>query len=72
MPEIGLVTVFNPLTTTGAGETAVQLVGEGRFVEDCKAKSVRLVDHVRITLLPAELIASCGGAAGSIRLNTEP
>ena len=34
-PEMGLVTVFWPLTTIGAGEFVVQ-TGETRFVADCK------------------------------------
>ena len=34
-PEIGLVTVFCPLTTTGPGELVVQ-TGETRFVVDCR------------------------------------
>jgi hypothetical protein len=33
--EMGLVTVFCPLTTTGAGELVVQ-TPESRFVVDCK------------------------------------
>ena len=39
VPEIGLVTMFCPLTTTGAGETVLQFV-EARFVLDCKMNLV--------------------------------
>jgi len=34
VPEIGFVTVFWPLMTTGAGETVVQ-ASEAGFVVDC-------------------------------------
>ena len=43
MPEMGLVTVFWPLTMTGDGETVVQAPGETRFVVDCRDKPVALV-----------------------------
>jgi hypothetical protein len=34
-PVMGLVTVFCPLTTTGAGELVAQTADEPRFVVDC-------------------------------------
>ena len=37
---MGLVTVFWPLTMTGAGETVVQVADEKRFVVDCKVNLV--------------------------------
>jgi hypothetical protein len=39
-PEMGLVTVFCPLTTTELGATLVQTAGESRFVVDCKVYPV--------------------------------
>jgi len=33
---MGLVTVFRPAMTTGAGELLLQTAGETRFVVDCK------------------------------------
>src|SRR6266567_2704635 len=35
-PVMGLVTVFCPAMTTGAGELVVQTAGETRLVVDCK------------------------------------
>ena len=40
VPEMGLVTVFSPLTTTGAEELVVQNAAEPRFVVDCRVKPV--------------------------------
>ena len=60
-PEMGLVTVFCPLTTTGAGELVVQTAGETRFVVDCKVNPAALVGHVKITYGPEGIIVSCGG-----------
>jgi hypothetical protein len=68
--EMGLVTVFCPLTTTGAGETAIQFTGE-RFVVDCKVNPGSLVGQVKITLIPARIMANCGGA-GKEKPNTVP
>ena len=51
VPEMGLVTVFCPLTTTGARELVIQ-TGETRFAADCKENPVTLVGHVRIMLAP--------------------
>jgi hypothetical protein len=39
VPEMGLVTVFCPLTTTGAAELVVQ-TGEARFVVNCRVYPV--------------------------------
>ena len=36
VPQMGLVTVFCPLTTIGAGELVVQTTGKTRFVVACK------------------------------------
>ncbi len=33
---MGLVTVFWPAMTTGAGELVLQTAGETKFVADCK------------------------------------
>ena len=60
VPEMGLVTVFCPLTTTG-GELVVQTANESRFVVDCKVNPVALVGHVKITLAPEGMMVSCGG-----------
>src|ERR1019366_27404 len=70
VPEIGLVTVFCPLTTTGPGETVLQNTGESRFVADCSVKPVALTGHVKTTSAPAGVMASCGGGNGI--LNTVP
>ena len=50
---MGLVTAYCPLTV-------VQTAGETRFVVDCKVKPVALVSHVKITLVPAGVMVSCG------------
>ena len=52
VPEMVLVTVFWPLTTTGAGEFVIQPAGESRFVVDCKVNPVALVGHFTITFAP--------------------
>jgi hypothetical protein len=57
---MGLVTVFWPLTTTGAGELVVQIADEARFVVDCKANPMALAGHVKITFAPEVMIVSCG------------
>jgi hypothetical protein len=46
VPEMGLVTAFWPLTTTGAGELVIQTAGETRFVVDCKMNPAALVGYV--------------------------
>ena len=68
-----LVTVFCPLTTTGAGELVVQTADETRFVVDCKVKPAALVGHVKIILAPARIVVSCGALTDPReRLNTVP
>src|ERR1700675_4205630 len=69
VPEIGLVTVFCPLTTTGAGELVVQ-TDDARLVVDCRLKPVELVGHIKKNCCPEGRIVSCGG--GGDRLNTVP
>lgn len=70
VPEMGLVTIFCPLTTIGAGDTALQAAGN-RFVADCKVNPAALVGHVKITLTPERIILSSEGS-GNERLNTVP
>jgi len=41
------VTVFCPLTTTGARETLVQATGATRFVVDCKVNPPTVAGHVK-------------------------
>src|SRR6266705_5153514 len=67
LTEMGLVTVFCPLTTTGAGKTVVQTAGETRYVVDCKLNPAALVGHVKITFAPEGIIVSC---VANERLNT--
>ena len=69
MPEMGLVTVYCPLTMTGAGKLVLQAAGK-RFVVNCKPNPVALVRHVKITFTPERFIVSCG--APNERLNTVP
>jgi len=69
---MGLVTVFCPLTTTGAGVTGVQTAGEARLVVDCSVKPAALVGQVKSTFAPAGLIVSCGRRTGNEMLNTVP
>ena len=72
MPEIGFVTAFCPLITTGAGKFVVQ-IGETRFVVDCNLKPVASVGHVKITFGPEERMESRGLLTGvRERLNTVP
>jgi len=68
MPEMGFVTVFSPLTKTGASGLVVQ-TGEARFVVDCRVKPVKLVGQVRITFWPSGVMDNCGGKT---RLKTVP
>lgn len=49
VPEMGLVTTFCPLTTTGEGRLVVQIL-EARSVVDCTVKPVKLVGQVSTTL----------------------
>jgi hypothetical protein len=70
-PEMGLVTVFCPLTTTGGGRLVVH-AGEKRSVVDWRVNPVALVGHVKITFAAARLRVSCGGVVGKEMLNTVP
>ena len=71
-PEMIFVTVFCPLTTTGARETGVQTVGARRFVVDCKVNPAILVGHAKIIEFDAtapdpaglRLTASTGAGGG--------
>jgi hypothetical protein len=49
---MGLVTVFCPLMTTGAGELLFQNIGETRLVANSKVNPVALAGHVKIALVP--------------------
>src|ERR1043165_6767829 len=71
VPEMGLVTVFRPLTITGAGRTAVQ-TGEMKFRVDCNVKPVKLVGQDKIILPSAGVIVSCGWLTGDEMLKTVP
>lgn len=71
MPEMGLVTVFSPLTMTGSGELVIQKADETRFVVDCRVKPVVLVGHVKMTLDPERIKVRSGGP-GTVRLKTVP
>jgi hypothetical protein len=42
-PEMGLVTAYCPLTTTGPGELVVQKASEPRFVVDCRVNPAALL-----------------------------
>ena len=42
------VTVFCPLTTTGALETLAQTIGEPRFVADCNMNPPLVAGHVNM------------------------
>jgi len=55
---MGLVTVFCPLMTMGAGELVLQLAGEIRFVVDSKVKPVALVGHATTTLAPEGMMVN--------------
>ena len=71
VPEMGLVTVFCPLTTTGAGELVVQTAAEPRFVVDCRVKPASLAGQLRTTLDPEGIKATWGGVAGPM-VNRKP
>lgn len=47
-PEIRFVTVFCPLTTTGAREALAQTIGPTRFVADCKVNTPLVAGHLKI------------------------
>ena len=67
------VTTLFVLMTTGAGELVIQ-TGAARFVVVCKVKGVPFVGHVKTTLVPERLMASCGvlTTGTSERLKTVP
>ena len=69
VPTMGFVTVFRPLTTTGAGEFVVQIADGPRFVVDCSVKPMAFVVQLKIRFAPEGMIASCGS---NERLNTVP
>jgi hypothetical protein len=46
-PDMIFVTVYCPLTTTGAMETVAQTVGAKKFVVDCKVNPALLVGHAK-------------------------
>src|ERR1017187_4300392 len=66
---MGLVTVFCPLTMTGAGKLVLQTDCEARFVADCNVNPAALAGHVKMTLAPESRMFSCDSNA---RLNTVP
>ena len=55
-----MVTVFCPLTTTGAGEFVTQTTGEIRFVVDSNVNPVALVGHVKIIFAPDKIREAIG------------
>src|SRR6266705_7095984 len=61
---MGLVTVFWPAMTTGAGELVLQNTGETRVVVDCNVNPTALVDHFK-TIPPGEVpegvMVTCAG-----------
>ena len=68
---MGLVTVYWPLTTTGAVELVVQTAGGARLVVNSKVNPEAVFVHVKITLVPEGVMFSCG-ADPKARLNTVP
>ena len=62
-----LVTVFWPLTTTGAGEFVIQPAGEVRFVVDCKVNPVALVGHLTIRFTPENIMETVGRVSREAR-----
>jgi hypothetical protein len=72
VPEMGLVTVFCPLTLTGAGELVVQTADGPRFAVDCKMNPEALVGQFRMTFPPEAAIVSWGGLTGNEMLNMVP
>ena len=62
---MGLVTVLSPLRMTGVVELVVQSTPEPRFVVDSKMYPEGMVDQVKITLVPARVMASRGCGSGS-------
>ena len=68
---MALVTMFCPLTTTGAGKLVLQTDGETRLVVDCKVTPAALAGHDTTTFVPERVMVNCGGN-GNERLNTVP
>ena len=68
---IGMVRVFCPFTTTGAGRFVLHMDG-ARFVLACKVKPVKFVGQVKTTFEPPPAIANSGGAGGTGILNAVP
>ena len=68
---MALVTVFCPLTTTGAGELVVQ-TSETRFVVDCNVKLMSPIGQLRITFCCESIIVNGGRVTGTEMPNTEP
>src|SRR5215472_2298978 len=66
---MGLVTVFCPLITTGAGRFVVH-TGEARFVADCSVKPLKLAGHVRMMFVAERVNVSCGWPIDSETLNS--
>ena len=65
VPEMGLVTVFWPLMTTGDGKLVFQTAGETRFVVDCNLKPVEGDGQETTTLFVVVCATvSDGGTAG--------
>jgi hypothetical protein len=54
---MGLVTVFCPLTTTGAGQLVLQFVGKS-FAVDCNVNLAGLAGHAETTLVPGRVTVS--------------
>ena len=70
---MGLVTMLNPLITTGIAELVAQ-TGETRLVADCKLKPVKFVGHVKIMFAPEEVVMLTFGriTAGVERVYAKP
>ena len=71
---MGLVTMLNPLITTGIAELVAQ-TGETRLVADCKLKPVKFVGHVKIMFAPEEVVMltlGWTGTAGVERVYAKP
>ena len=64
-----LVTVFCPLTITGAGKTVLQPLDEARFVVDFRVSPAKLVGHDRMIFDPEQLKVNAGE---NKRLKTVP
>src|SRR5665213_2450265 len=67
-----LVTMFCPLTTTGAGELVTQAAVGAKFVVDCNVKPVALVGHVKNTLAPEQMRVNCGANTPTVNTSTRP